>query len=130
MALRRAITVALCCLLVAGCATTRGTKVPKSGGSSGAASADANRVAPGPSQVVGRVIAVDYRALTAIIELGPYTVMPARFDGRVMLSRTNDLQPTARLEASRYLRGRTLGARIVTGRPRIDDEVVFPPLSQ
>lgn len=129
MLLRRALSLALCTLLVAGCAFTR-TKFPKAtGGMRAESPEDANRVVPGPAQVVGRVIAVDPRTLTVIIELAPYATMPARFDGQTMIARANDLRPTARLEASRYLRGRTLGARIVAGKPRIDDEVVFPPAS-
>lgn len=121
---RRALFLALCSLLVAGCAT-------RGGGPSAATSADAASEAPatvpGPVHVVGRIIAVDARALSVMIELGPYTVLPRKVDGRILVSRLDDLRPTARLQASPYVRGRILGARMLAGRPNVGDEVVFLP---
>lgn len=124
--MRRAFFLALCCLLVAGCAS-RGDKSP--------AKADAGApkpvaTVPGPVQVVGRIVAVDLRTLTVIVELGPFVTLPADFATRPLVSRRDDLQPTARLQSSPYLRGRTLGTRLVAGRPQIGDEVVFPPPTQ
>ncbi len=126
--MRRAFLLALCSLLIAGCAT-HGTKSTAKGGDGNASSAhpQAARTVSGPVQVVGRVIAVDLRSLTAIIEVAPYAVIPVNFSTRILISRQDDLQPTARLQASPYLRGRTLGARLLAGRPQVGDEVVFAP---
>lgn len=126
--MRRAFPLALCCLLLAGCAT-RGSKSPSGGGDAAKAdaSADASRTVPGPVQVVGRVVAVDLRTLSAIVELAPYVALPPDFATRPLIARRDDLQPTARLQSSPYLRGRTLGTRLISGRPQVGDEVVFPP---
>jgi hypothetical protein len=78
-------------------------------------------------QVVGRVIAVDLSSLSVVIDLAPYAVLPAGFAGQTLIARRLDLAPTARMQASPYLRGRTLGARLLAGRPQIGDEVVFAP---
>jgi hypothetical protein len=76
---------------------------------------------------VGRVIAVDVKTLSVIIELAPFTVMPPDYSGSILISRQDDLRPTARLQASSYLRGRTLGARLLAGQALIGQEVVFAP---
>lgn len=122
--MRRALSLALCSLLLAGC-VSRGTKSARPPGDTPAAAAPA--LVPSPVQIVGRVIAVDLPALTAIVDVYPYTNLPADFAGKIMISRTDDLRPTARLEASPYLRGRTLGARLLAGRPQVGDEVVIVP---
>jgi hypothetical protein len=128
--MRRAFPLALCCLLLAGCAT-RGSKSSPGGGDSSKpdASADATRTVPGPVQVLGRVIAVDLRTLSVIIDLAPYVSLPGDFATRQLISRRDDLQPTARLQSSPYLRGRTLGTRLLAGQPQVGDEVVFLPLT-
>ncbi|HSI07766.1 MAG: hypothetical protein ACAH89_01135 [Rariglobus sp.] len=132
--MRRASTLALCSLLIAGCAT-RGSKSSTSGGIAEkdkptATPAAAGPVTPGPVQVLGRVIAVDQRTLSVIVELGPYVELPADFATRPLIARRDDLQPTARLQSSPYLRGRTLGTRLVAGQPQVGDEVIFPPVAQ
>lgn len=81
-------------------------------------------------QVVGRVIAVDQRTLSVIVQLGPYVELPFDYGTRALIARRDDLQPTARLQSSPYLRGRTLGTRLVAGQPRVGDEVVFLPVAQ
>ena len=128
--MRRAFTLALCCLLFAGCAT-RGSKSSKGGSDSPKpdASADAARTVTSPVQVVGRVIVVDMRTLSVIIDLAPYVILPSDFATRQLVSRRDDLQPTARLQSSPYLRGRTLGTRLIAGQPQVGDEVVFPPVA-
>jgi hypothetical protein len=125
--MRRAFILALCSLLFAGCAT-RGSKPSAQGGDSSASSNHA-RTLPGPVQIVGRVIAVDLRTLSVIIELAPYAAIPTDFNGRVLISRQDDLRPTAQLQASPYLRGRTLGARLLAGQPELGNEVVLAPLT-
>ena len=88
---------------------------------------DPNRTVPGPVEVVGRVIAIDRPSLSVIIELAPYAVVPAGYDGRMLIARLDDLRPTARLQASPYVRGRMLGARLLAGSPQVGNEVVFAP---
>lgn len=132
--MQRAPTLALCSLLIAGCAT-RGSKSSTAGGTAengkpAATTASSGAVTPGPVQVLGRVIAVDQRTLSVIVELGPYVELPFDFTTRQLIARRDDLQPTARLQSSPYLRGRTLGTRLIAGHPQVGDEVVFPPVAQ
>ena len=124
------LSVALSTVLVAGCAT-RGSKSSPGGNAPSKldASADAPRTVPGPVQVLGRVIAVDMRTLSVIIDLAPYVSLPGDFATRQLISRRDDLQPTARLQSSPYLRGRTLGTRLLAGQPQVGDEVVFLPIA-
>jgi len=130
MIIRPSLALALCALLLAGCAT-RGSKSPASDGtpSKPKESADSGRTIPGPVQVLGRVIAVDLRTLSVVIDLAPYVEIPFDFATRQLITRRDDLQPTARLQSSPYLRGRTLGARLIAGQPQVGDEVVFLPIS-
>lgn len=121
--MRRALIPALSALLLAGCATRSGAPAESrhdSGGTPG-------RTLPSPAHVAGRVISVDLRELAAVVEVPPYEKIPPDFAGKLLIARTDDLQPTARLQASPYLRGRMLGTRILAGRPRVGDEVVFAP---
>ena len=121
--MQRAFTLALCTLLTAGC-TTGG---PKQKVEAGRESVKTSATVPSPAQVVGRIIAVDMVELAVIIEIPPYEVLPSDYNGRILISRMDDLRPTARMQASPYLRGRTLAARLLAGRPQIGDEVVFTP---
>lgn len=114
---------ALCSLLLTGCIATGGSKaVHKSPDTTNAA----RSLAPSPAQIVGRVIAVDLRTLTVIIEVSPFAVLPDDFARQILIARTDDLRATAKLECSSYLRGRTLGARMLAGRANVGDEVVIP----
>ncbi len=126
MAMRRALTFALCSLLLAGC-TTRGFKSTAPGGDDTGGPSHSLRTVPSPVQVVGRIIAVDLLSLVVVIELAPYSTVPANIGGRSLIARHDDLRPTARLEASSYLRGRTVGARLLTGQPQVGNEVVLVP---
>ncbi len=127
MVMRRASILALCSLLLAGCAT-RGSNTAK-GGAASSPSSQATRTLPSPVHVIGRVIAIDPRTLFVMVEAPPYTPIPADFNGRILISRTDDLRPTARLQASPYLRGRMLGTRLLSGRPQVGDEVVIAPVA-
>ncbi len=121
--MRRAFILMPGCLLLAGCATRTGSKPP--------ASAKPAAVIPSPFAVVGHVLDVDASTGNVIIDVAPYAVMPADFSGKIMLTRTEaDLRPTAKLEASPYLRGHILGAHLLAGRPNIGDEVVLPPATR
>jgi hypothetical protein len=87
--------------------------------------APAEPLAPSPRLIVGRIIAVDVPAGSAFIALASDAPPAALADGTELIARTLALQETARLQASRHVRGRTLGARIVSGQPSVDDEVVW-----
>jgi hypothetical protein len=83
---------------------------------------------PSPLLPVGRVLAVDETVGIVIVDISPYATLPADLTGRMLLVRNPaDLHPTARLQASPYLRGRTLGTRLVAGQPAVGDEVVLLP---
>ena len=80
---------------------------------------------PSPNKLVGRVLAVDAARGFAFVDLTAEPPAAALVDGAELRARTDDLRETARLRASRYVRGRTLGAKIVSGQPSPGDEVVF-----
>ena len=85
----------------------------------------ADALLPSPRLIVGRIIAVDLRQGTAVVEVAGDAPPAAVADGTELIGRTLALQETARLRASRFLRGRTLGTRIVAGQPSPGDEVVW-----
>ena len=122
--MRRACALALSCLLLAGCSMlgrNSGTKA------SNAAGAKANATLASASIVVGRITAIDVPSLSVLIEVGAFAALPPDFATRTLISRTDDLSPTARLQSSPYLRGRILGARLLAGAPQVGDEVVCAP---
>jgi hypothetical protein len=85
----------------------------------------AGALLPSPRLVVGRVLAVDPGHGFAFVELAPDAPAAALNAGTELNVRTLELRDTARIEVSRYLRGRTLGAKIVEGQPAPGDEVVW-----
>jgi hypothetical protein len=80
---------------------------------------------PSPRLIVGRIIAVDAGRGFAFVELAADPPRAALADGTELIARTLELRETARLHASSYARGRTLGTRIVSGQPAPGDEVVW-----
>lgn len=82
-------------------------------------------LAPSPRLIVGRIIAIDAARRFAFVELAPDAPMAATGEGTELVARTLDLHETARLRASAYLRGRTLGTTITSGQPSTADEVVW-----
>ena len=80
---------------------------------------------PSPRLIVGRIVAIDAAHSFAFIELASDAPSAATTDGVELIARTLELRETGRLQASRYVRGRTLGARIVAGQPTPGDEVVW-----
>ncbi|MSU23004.1 MAG: hypothetical protein EXS32_04190 [Opitutus sp.] len=80
---------------------------------------------PSPHKLVGRVLAVDIARGFAMIDLTTAPPAAALAGSAELIARTDDLRETARLRASRYLRGRTLGTTIISGQPAPGDEVVF-----
>ena len=85
----------------------------------------AGALIPSPRLIVGRVIAIDAERRFAFVELATDAPAGATEDGTELMARTLELRETARLHASRYVRGRTLGTNIVAGQPSPGDEVVW-----
>ncbi len=122
--MRRAFIVTLVgCLLLAGCATGSGRKRD-------AATKKTDTLAQSPFSVVGHVLTVDAKTGNVIIDVAPYALLPLNFSGLIMVTRTQDLRPTSKLEASPYQRGHMLGAKLLAGRPSEGDEVVIPPAAR
>ena len=90
------------------------------------ASAPAEPLWPSRNLLVGRVLAVDAARGFVFVDLATDAPAAALADDTELVARTDTLRETARLRASRYVRGRTLGAKIVSGQPAPGDEVVFP----
>lgn len=86
----------------------------------------AGTLLPSHNLLVGRVLAVDAARGFAFVDIASDAPAASLADGAELVSRTDALRETARLQASRYVRGRTLGAKIVSGQPAPGDEVVFP----
>jgi hypothetical protein len=85
----------------------------------------ADALLPSPRLIVGRIVAVDAARKFAFVDLASDAPAAALADGTELIVRTMELQETARLQASRYVRGRTLGTKIVGGQPSPGDEVVW-----
>ena len=85
----------------------------------------AGALVPSPRLVVGRIISIDATQGFAFVELASEAPAAATADGTELIARTLELRETGRLQSSRYVRGRTLGARIVGGQPSPGDEVVW-----
>ncbi len=82
-------------------------------------------LAPSPRLIVGRILAVEPADGFAYVELATDAPVNALADGNELIARTLDLRETGRLRASRYVRGRTLGTKIIAGQPSPGDEVVW-----
>jgi hypothetical protein len=80
---------------------------------------------PSPRLIVGRLLATDAAQGFAFVELAPDAPAAALIEGSELIARTLDLRETGRVRVSRYQRGRTLGATIVSGQPAAGDEVVW-----
>jgi hypothetical protein len=88
-------------------------------------SSDSEPLLPSPRLIVGRVLAVDAERHFAFVDIAEQAPLLALVDGTDLTARTLQLRETAQLRASSYLRGRTLGTRIVSGQPSPGDEVVW-----
>lgn len=129
MKITAASAVSLAVIFVfAGC---RGRGVRPAAASSAAAGpaialpAPETALAPSPRLIVGRITAVDTTRGFAFVELAAEAPAIALVADTELIARTLDLQETARLHASRYLRGRMLGTTVARGQPRVGDEVVW-----
>ena len=85
----------------------------------------ADGLQPPSRALVGRILAVDAARGFAFVALTAEPPVAALADGAGLTTRTDDLRETGRLRTSRYVRGRTLGAQILSGQPAAGDEVVF-----
>ena len=85
----------------------------------------ADALLPSPRLIIGRVVAVDPSHAFAILELASDAPAGAVAEGAELMTRTLGLKETGRLRASRYIRGRALGSKIVDGQPSPGDEVVW-----
>ncbi|RRJ96304.1 hypothetical protein Ga0100231_020610 [Opitutaceae bacterium TAV4] len=54
----------------------------------------------------------------------PQLGVPDFFEGESLITRNEQGRPTAKLKGSGQRQGNILGATIVAGRPRVDDEVL------
>lgn len=112
--LRTAPLLAACILagFLAGCAT------PPAGPEALAGAEDPLR--PAAAEPIGLVVFVDPADEVAIVEVASARTRIAP----VLITRNEALVETARLEPTRFQRGRTLGTRIVSGLPNVGDEVI------
>lgn len=114
--------VALAVFFLAAC---RHLGPPASKQTPAASDATSAPLSPSPRLIVGRVLSVEAANGFAIVDLLAEAPQAALAEGTELMARTLDLRETARLRASRHVRGRTLGARIVSGQPAPGDEVVW-----
>lgn len=73
-----------------------------------------------PAAVIGTVVLVDPEEQLALVQLHATATRLAP----VMTTRNDALVETAQLQPTRFQRGHTLGARILSGLPNVGDEVV------
>ena len=85
----------------------------------------AGALVPSPRLIVGRIVAIDSAQRFAFVELATDAPSAALISGTELAARTLELRETGRIQVSPYLRGRTLGAKIVGGQPSPGDEVVW-----
>lgn len=85
----------------------------------------AHTYTPSPHRVVGYILEIDEARGFVIVEVTAEPLPPELQTGADLTVRTRDLQKTAHLSATRFLRGHTLGATIVTGLPAVGEEVVL-----
>jgi hypothetical protein len=124
----RLLTLLAVIFLAGGCSNFHSLR-PKAMGRRDAAPSEplpAGALLPSHNLLVGRVLAVDLARGFAFVELAADAPANALSDGAELVSRTDALRETARLRASRIVRGRTLGTKILAGQPTPGDEVVFP----
>jgi hypothetical protein len=85
----------------------------------------ADALVPSPRLIIGRIIAINPAQGFAFIELAPDAPNAALIAGTEWIARTLELRETGRMHVSPYVRGRTVGTKIVAGQPSTGDEVVW-----
>ena len=124
----RLLTLLAVIYFVPGCSTATTTPQPSRSAASAAAAAmlpPADALTLSPHKIVGRIVAVDTARGFAFVSLTTTTPAAALVAGGELIVRSDDLRETGRVRTSRYNRGRTLGTQIISGQPKLGDEVVF-----
>ncbi|MEI6052954.1 MAG: hypothetical protein WCQ44_09655 [Opitutaceae bacterium] len=85
-------------------------------------------VAPSPNLYAGRILAVDLERHFAFVALSPSSPPAVLQPDLELITRSDELRVSAHLRTTRQVRGRTLGAQIISGQPAVGDEVVLPTL--
>ncbi|MEY4813132.1 MAG: hypothetical protein RLZZ162_205 [Verrucomicrobiota bacterium] len=121
----RLLTLLAVIYFVPGCSTA--TTTPQASRSAAAAAMlpPADALTLSPHKIVGRIVAVDTARGFAFVSLTTTTPAAALVEGGELIVRSDDLRETGRVRTSRYTRGRTLGTQIISGQPKLGDEVVF-----
>ena len=123
----RLLTLLAVIYFVPGCSTATTTPQPSRSAASAAMLPPADALTLSPHKIVGRIVAVDTARGFAFVSLTTTTPAAALVEGGELIVRSDDLSETGRVRTSRYTRGRTLGAQIISGQPKLGDEVVFHP---
>ena len=121
----RLLTLLAVIYFVAGCSTATTTPRASRGDPSAAMLPPADALTLSPHKIVGRIVAVDTARGFAFVSLTTTTPAAALVAGGELIVRSDDLRETGRVRTSRYTRGRTLGTQIISGQPKLGDEVVF-----
>ena len=122
----RLLTLLAVIYFVPGCSTATTTPASRSAAAA-AILPPADALTLSPHKIVGRIVAVDTARGFAFVSLTTTTPAAALVAGGELIVRSDDLRETGRVRTSRYTRGRTLGAQIISGQPKLGDEVVFHP---
>ena len=120
----RLLTLLAVIYFVPGCSTATTTPASRSAAAA-AILPPADALTLSPHKIVGRIVAVDTARGFAFVSLATTTPAAALVEGGELIVRSDDLSETGRVRTSRYTRGRTLGAQIISGQPKLGDEVVF-----
>lgn len=121
----RLLTLLAVIYFVPGCSTATTTPQPSRSAASAAMLPPADALTLSPHKIVGRIVAVDTARGFAFVSLTTTTPAAALVEGGELIVRSDDLRETGRVRTSRYTRGRTLGTQIISGQPKLGDEVVF-----
>ena len=122
----RLLTLLAVIYFVPGCSTATTTPASRSAAAA-AILPPADALTLSPHKIVGRIVAVDTARGFAFVSLTTTTPAAALVEGGELIVRSDDLRETGRVRTSRYNRGRTLGTQIISGQPKLGDEVVFHP---
>ncbi len=120
----RLLTLLAVIYFVPGCSTATTTPASRSAAAA-AILPPADALTLSPHKIVGRIVAVDTARGFAFVSLTTTTPAAALVAGGELIVRSDDLRETGRVRTSRYNRGRTLGTQIISGQPKLGDEVVF-----
>ena len=120
----RLLTLLAVIYFVPGCSTATTTPASRSAAAA-AILPPADALTLSPHKIVGRIVAVDTARGFAFVSLTTTTPAAALVEGGELIVRSDDLRETGRVRTSRYNRGRTLGTQIISGQPKLGDEVVF-----